>query len=137
MQELNDAGLAGVYTTADSKRYYRYGTFASQVLGFTNDDGEGLYGIELQYNDVLKGVAGRVVKATNALGSDMPYEYEKYVPEQNGDGVVTTLNEGVQHYLEKHLEEALEDYQAKYGVCGSLSWISRMAKFLQCQPTGF
>lgn len=118
MQELNDAGLAGVYTTADSKRYYRYGTFASQVLGFTNDDGEGLYGIELQYNDVLKGVAGRVVKATNALGSDMPYEYEKYVPEQNGDGVVTTLNEGVQHYLEKHLEEALEDYQAKYGVCG-------------------
>lgn len=118
MQELHDAGLAGVYTTADSKRYYRYGTFASQVLGFTNDDGEGLYGIELQYNDVLKGVAGRVVKATNALGSDMPYEYEKYVPEQNGDGVVTTLNEGVQHYLEKHLEEALEDYQAKYGVCG-------------------
>lgn len=118
MQELDDAGLTGVYTTADSKRYYRYGTFASQVLGFTNDDGEGLYGIELQYNDVLKGVAGRVVKATNALGSDMPYDYEKYVPEQNGDGVVTTLDEGVQHYLEKHLEQALEDYQAKYGVCG-------------------
>ncbi|MDO5783470.1 MAG: penicillin-binding transpeptidase domain-containing protein [Eubacteriales bacterium] len=118
IQELEDAGLVGVYTTADSKRYYRYGTFASQVLGFTNDDGEGLYGIELQYNDVLKGVAGRVVKATNALGSDMPYEYEKYVPEQNGDGVVTTIDEGVQHYLEKHLEEALQDYQAKYGVCG-------------------
>ena len=118
MQELEDAGLSGINTTADSKRYYRYGTFASQVLGFTNDDGEGLYGIELQYNDTLKGVAGRVVKATNALGSDMPYDYEKYVPEQNGDGVVTTLDEGVEHYLEKHLEEALENYQAKYGVCG-------------------
>ncbi len=118
MKELEDAGLGGVYSTADSKRYYRYGTFASQVLGFTNDDGDGLYGIELEYNDVLKGVAGRVVKATNALGSDMPYDYEKYVPEQNGSGVVTTLDEGVQHYLEKHLEEALQDYQAKYGVCG-------------------
>ncbi|MGM9630830.1 penicillin-binding transpeptidase domain-containing protein [Butyricicoccus sp.] len=118
MQELDKENLSGVYTTADSKRYYRYGTFASQVIGFTNDDGEGLYGIELQYNDVLKGVAGRVVKATNALGSDMPYDYEKYVPEQDGDGVVLSLDEGVQHYLEKHLEEALNDYQAKKGVCG-------------------
>lgn len=113
-----EANLGGIYTTADSKRYYRYGTFASQVLGFTNDDGEGLYGVELQYNDVLKGVAGRVVKATNALGSDMPYEYEKYIEEQDGDGVVLSLDEGIQHYLEKHLEEALNDNAAKEGVCG-------------------
>lgn len=118
MAEAEKQNLGGIYTTADSKRYYRYGTFASQVLGFTNDDGEGLYGVELQYNDVLKGVAGRVVKATNALGSDMPYDYEKYVPEQDGDGVVLSLDEGVQHYLEKHLEEALSDNNAKKGVCG-------------------
>lgn len=118
MDALEEQGLSGVYTTADSKRYYRYGTFASQVIGFTNDDGEGLYGVELQYNDVLKGTAGRVVKATNALGSDMPYDYEKYVPEQDGDGVVLTLDEGVQHYLEKHLEDALESYDAVKGVCG-------------------
>lgn len=108
----------GVSTTEDSKRYYKYGNFASQVLGFTNDDGQGLYGLELQYNDVLKGVAGRVVKATNALGSDMPYDYEKYVPAKDGNGVVTTLDEGVQHYLEKHLEEVLEQTSAKKGVCG-------------------
>ncbi|HBI64512.1 MAG TPA: peptidoglycan glycosyltransferase [Clostridiales bacterium] len=118
MQELDEKKLNGVYTTADSKRYYHYGTFASQVLGFTNDDGEGLYGIELQYNDVLKGIAGRVVKATNALGSDMPYDYEKYVEEQDGDSVVLSIDNGVEHYLEKHLEEARADYQAKKGVCG-------------------
>ena len=118
MKDLKDQNLSGVYMISDSKRYYRYGTFASQVIGFTSDDGEGLNGVELQYNDVLKGVAGRVVKATNALGSDMPYDYEKYVPEQDGDGVVLTVDEGVQHYLEKHLETALNSYQAKKGVCG-------------------
>ena len=67
-KKLSDEKLSGVNTTEDSKRYYKYGNFASQVIGFTNDDGQGLYGLELQYNDVLKGVAGRVVKATNALG---------------------------------------------------------------------
>lgn len=118
MQELDEQKLSGVYTTEDSKRYYKYGNFASQVLGFTNDDGEGLYGVELQYNDTLKGIAGRVVKATNALGSDMPYDYEKYVAAQDGDGIVLTLDEGVQHYLEKHLEEVLKSTDAKKGVCG-------------------
>ncbi|MCD8355380.1 MAG: PASTA domain-containing protein [Clostridia bacterium] len=118
MQELSEQGLTGVYTTEDSKRYYKYGNFASQVIGFTDDDGEGLYGVELQYNDTLKGVAGRVVKATNALGSDMPYDYEKYVAAQDGDGIVLTLDEGVQHYLEKHLEEVLKSTDAAKGVCG-------------------
>lgn len=118
MQQLEKEKLTGVYTTEDSKRYYKYGTFASQVIGFTDDDGEGLYGVELQYNDTLKGVAGRVVKATNALGSDMPYDYEKYVAAQDGDGVVLSLDEGVQHYLEKHLEQVLATTDAKKGVCG-------------------
>ena len=116
--ELDEQKLSGVYMLADSKRYYQNGMFASQVIGFTSDDGEGLNGIELQYNDVLKGVAGRVVKATNALGSDMPFEYEKYIEEQDGDGVVLTIDQAVQHYLEKHLETALNGYQAKKGVCG-------------------
>ena len=119
MKELDDKGLSsGIYTTSDSKRYYRYGNFASQVIGFTNDDGEGLYGIELQYNDVLQGVAGRVVKGTTAAQTDMPYEYEKYVAEKDGNGVVTTFDEGVQHYLEKYLKQALNDNQAAKGVCG-------------------
>lgn len=118
MQQIDEAGLSGVYTTEDSKRYYKYGNFASQILGFTNDDGEGLYGVELQYNDILKGVAGRVVKATNALGSDMPYDYEKYVEAKNGNGIVLTIDEGVQHYLEKHLEQVLQSTDAKKGVCG-------------------
>ncbi len=118
LEEASEQGLSGIYSTEDSTRYYRYGSFASQVIGFTGTDGDGLYGVELQYDDVLKGVAGRVVKATNARGSDMPYDYEEYVEAQDGDGVVLTIDEGVQYYLEKHLEEALDDNDAAEGVCG-------------------
>lgn len=118
LSEAKKEGLKGIATTEDSKRYYKYGQFASQLLGFTNSDGEGLYGVEKQYNDQLQGVAGRVVKATNAAGADMPYDYEEYTPAEDGKGVVLTVDEGVQHYLEKHLEEAYDDNEAKYSVCG-------------------
>lgn len=118
LEEISDAGLSGVNSTEDSKRYYSNGQFASQLIGFTNNDGDGLYGIELEYNEVLQGVAGRVVKATNAQGADLPYDNVEYSAPQDGDGVVLALDEGVQHYLEKHLEEALWDNDAQEGVCG-------------------
>ncbi|MGI6170600.1 MAG: penicillin-binding transpeptidase domain-containing protein [Butyricicoccus sp.] len=118
LEEISEAGLSGVNATEDSKRYYSNGQFASQLLGFTNNDGDGLYGVELQYNDVLQGVAGRVVKATNAKGADLPYDNVEYSAPQDGDGVVLSIDEGVQHYLEKHLEEALWGNDAKEGVCG-------------------
>ncbi|MGM9648663.1 MAG: penicillin-binding transpeptidase domain-containing protein [Butyricicoccaceae bacterium] len=118
LAEAEELGLKGFSTAEDSKRYYRYGSFASQLLGFTGSDGQGLSGVEYAYDDVLKGTAGRIVKAQNALGTDMPYDYEKYVPAEDGDSIVLTIDEGVQHYLEKHLENALEDTDAKNGVCG-------------------
>lgn len=117
--DADEQGIHGITTAEDSKRYYTYSQFASQLLGFTSDDGEGLYGVEYSYNDQLEGVAGRVVKATNAKQTDdMPYDYEEYTAAQDGDGVVLTIDEAVQHYLEKHLEEALSDNDAQAGVCG-------------------
>lgn len=118
LEEASELGLKGFSTAEDTKRYYRYGSFASQLLGFTGADGQGLSGVEYAYDDVLKGTAGRIVKARNAMGTDMPYDYEKYVPAEDGDSLVLTLDEGVQHYLEKHLENALEDTDAEEGVCG-------------------
>ncbi|MGN1014235.1 MAG: penicillin-binding transpeptidase domain-containing protein [Butyricicoccus sp.] len=119
LAEATEQNLTGIYTNEDSKRYYKNGQFAAQVLGFTNTDGEGLYGIEKQYNEELQGVAGRVVKATIPGGAeDLPYDFEEYTAAQDGDGVVLTIDEGVQYYLEKHLEEALEDNDPNKGVCG-------------------
>lgn len=93
----------------DSKRYYPFGAFASQLLGFTGSDNQGLAGVESYYNNVLKGVNGRVVTAKNAKGTDMPYDYQDRVEAQNGTSVVLTIDEVVQHYLEKNLESAIVD----------------------------
>jgi stage V sporulation protein D (sporulation-specific penicillin-binding protein) len=106
---IHDNNINGVGLIEDSKRYYPYGNFASQVLGFTGTDNQGLAGIEAEYDSVLKGVPGRVVTAKNAQGTDMPYDYEDYIPAQNGDDVVLTIDEVVQNSLENNLEKAVAD----------------------------
>lgn len=114
----DEQNLAGIYTNPDTKRYYPYGSFAAQVLGFLNTNGP-TGGIELTYNEVLSGTAGRIVRAQNARNGNMPYEYEQYVPAEDGASVVSTLDEAIQHFLEKHLETGLADNpQARGGLSG-------------------
>ena len=106
---LTANNINGVALVEDSKRYYPFGNFASQVLGFTGTDNQGLSGIEKEYDSLLKGVPGRLVTARNAEGTDMSYEYQDSVPAQNGGNVVLTIDEVVQHYLENNLTMALHD----------------------------
>jgi stage V sporulation protein D (sporulation-specific penicillin-binding protein) len=98
-----------VGTVEDSKRYYPFGNFASQLLGFTGTDDQGLSGIESEYDSFLKGVPGKVLTAENAKGADMPYNYAQYVNVQNGGNLVLTIDEVVQHYLETDLSKAVKD----------------------------
>ena len=98
---------AGIRLIEDYKRYYPYGDFASAVIGFTGTDSQGLSGIENYYNDDLTGQAGRIVTARNAVGTDMPFEYEKMVSAKNGNNLVLYMNEVIQHFLEKGLEEGI------------------------------
>ena len=97
----------GVSMIEDFKRYYPYGTTASTVLGFTGTDGQGLAGVENSYNDELTGTAGRLVSARNALGTNMPFDYDQYVEATNGYDLVLTIDETVQSIVEKHLEAGL------------------------------
>lgn len=103
----NNIGYIGL--VEDSKRYYPYGNFAGQVLGFTGTDDQGLAGVEAQYNSVLKGTSGKLVTAKNAHGTDMPYNYSAYVPPTDGNNVVLTIDEVVQHALENNLQQAVAD----------------------------
>jgi len=118
-QFIVDNKLSGVISLSpDTKRYYPYGNFASHIIGFAGTDNNGLYGIEYQYDNVLAGEPGRVIAAKNNLGVDMPYEYEQYYDAIDGDSVVLTIDEVIQHYLEKHLEEAYASTDAQNGVYG-------------------
>ena len=116
-QFLEDNGISsGVRLIEDYKRYYPYGTVASTVLGFTGTDGQGLEGLELQYDSELRGTAGRLIASRNAVGTDMPFEYEQYVEAEDGHDLVLTIDETVQSILEKYLAEGVEQFDVTNGA---------------------
>ena len=91
-----------------TKRYYPNENLASVVLGFVGSDEQGLAGIESYYDNELTGIAGRVVAAKNAAGTDMPFTYEKVEEATKGNSLVLTLDSYIQYTAEKYLETAIE-----------------------------
>lgn len=118
-EKLNAAGCNGVYSEPDTKRYYQQGSFLSAVLGYVNSDNNGTYGLESQYNDVLSGTAGRIVRVQNGQNQDVTPEASTEIPAQDGNSLVLTIDSDIQNILEKHLETALADNpNARDGVSG-------------------
>ena len=110
-------GLKGVRLEADTKRYYPNSRLACHLLGFVGTDNYGLEGIEARYDEVLAGTSGRSLRATNAYGSELLYSrFEDYEPGQEGSNIVLTLDATVQYYVEKHLRQAVLDYDAVNGA---------------------
>ena len=107
-----------IYLRASAKRYYPYDTLACHVLGFTNSDGVGIYGLEAQYNNILEGTSGRYIKAQDAHNGDMPFDYESYVEAENGYNIVTTLDLYIQYELENQLKTTYYESGAGNRVSG-------------------
>lgn len=107
--KLRKENVRGIYFEEDTKRYYPYGSLAAQVIGFTGADNQGLEGLENVLDDELSGVDGRIVAAKDVANNEMPFKYENYIPAQDGKGVVLTIDEVVQRYTEKHLQQAYEE----------------------------
>ncbi|MFS8542200.1 MAG: stage V sporulation protein D, partial [Tissierellales bacterium] len=112
-KKLRELNLPGIEIVDDNKRFYPYGAFASYILGFTDIDNNGLYGIERTYDKYLSGASGRWVKIEDARGVEMPYGGEKVYEPENGLNVVLTIDETIQHFAEKAAKEALERTKAK------------------------
>ncbi|MGI5896351.1 MAG: penicillin-binding transpeptidase domain-containing protein [Oscillospiraceae bacterium] len=113
-----EKGIGSIYLVEDSKRYYPYNNFASTVIGFTGADNQGLYGIEAYYDEYLKGEPGRIVTAKNAVGSDMPFQYEKRYEAKDGYGLVLTIDEVIQHFLENALDNAVSLHKVENRAAG-------------------
>ena len=110
--------LSGIYFENDSKRYYPYNV-ASHVLGFTGYDNNGIQGIELRFNDYLTGVNGSVSQNRNAGGTTLEEQEAEYLDAaEDGCDVTLTIDETIQHFLEKHLEEAVQKNELKEGAAG-------------------
>lgn len=115
--EIKKLGIGALSLSEETKRYYPSGNFASQLLGSVTDDGTGRTGIELEYDQYLSGVAGRWVKNTDVSGNELVDGSEEYHEAQNGLNVVLTVDETIQYYVEKALEEGMEETGAKKIMC--------------------
>ncbi len=110
--DLRELNLPGVYFTIDVKRYYPNGAFMTQTLGFTSVDGNGLEGLEAYFDKYLSGQNGMIVSEADRDGREVPLGEKAYVAPVDGYDVVLTVDEVIQSFLEKSLEEAMVQQNA-------------------------
>lgn len=110
VKELN---IPGVIVSPDTKRYYPNGNFLAHVLGSTNIDGQGLTGVELQYNSYLSGTPGLRISEIDKYNDELPYTISKFTPPVDGKDVVLTIDANLQAFAEKVAEKGYKDNQAK------------------------
>lgn len=117
---ISDNHLAAytVNLMESSKRYYPNDSLASSIIGFTNYDNEGVYGLEAYYDNYLQGTDGLIVMAKDAKGNAMPYDFENRYEASDGHSIVLTLDSTVQYYLEKNLESAVKQHQVANRATG-------------------
>lgn len=113
----NQYGLRGLRLETDTKRYYPNSSLACHLIGFVGTDNYGLEGIEARYDEALSGSPGRTVRATNAMGTELLFsQFEEYYPGEDGYDLVTTIDSSIQYYVEKHLKQAVADYDIQNGA---------------------
>lgn len=115
---IKENDVKGIYLSEDTMRYYPYGNLASTVLGFTGNDGTGAYGLEAYYNKTLSGTNGVIASVRNAKGTAMPFSEQQIYDAEDGQSLVLTIDETVQHYLEKHLENAVQEHEVQNRAVG-------------------
>jgi cell division protein FtsI (penicillin-binding protein 3) len=113
IQALNPPGIGMFY---EPNRHYPQGQLAGQLIGFVGRDSEGLEGLELKYNDYIRGEAGSSVTERDALGRRVLVQGVERLRIPPGSDVHLTLNTSMQHIAEKELEAAVLKYRAKAGV---------------------
>ncbi|MDY6038793.1 MAG: penicillin-binding transpeptidase domain-containing protein [Eubacterium sp.] len=107
--KLSELNISGLEIAEDTKRFYPMNSFASNLLGSVNDEGEGRSGIEYQYNEYLSGTAGRAVMDTDVNGNKLSNGSSKYYEAKDGLNVELTIDEVLQHYLENAVEKGMKD----------------------------
>ncbi len=110
--EIRNLELDGVKVDEDFKRYYPYNELASTVLGFTGGDNQGIIGLEVKYEDYLKGKDGKILTTTDARGVELEGVAEDRVEPVAGDTLQLSLDYNIQMYAQQMAEKVMEEKQA-------------------------
>ena len=111
-EEIAKLGLHGIYIQDETKRYYPQNELAAQVVGFTGTDDNGLHGIEIQYESILRGLDGRAIAEKDVFGNVIPGNIKSYIDPVDGKDIVLTIDSQIQYITEKNLEEVCTKYNA-------------------------
>ena len=110
---IREYDLDGVKVDEDFKRYYPFDSLASKVLGFTGSDNQGIIGLEVIYEDYLKGTEGQILTVTDAKGVELVNTAEKRIDPLAGNNLYISLDENIQKYAVQAAQKVLEKKQAK------------------------
>lgn len=109
---IREYNLAGVKIDEDYKRYYPYDSLASKVLGFTGGDNQGIVGLEVIYEEYLKGQEGTILTMTDAKGVELPEEGEARIEPIKGNDVYISIDINIQEYATQLAMQAMETKEA-------------------------
>lgn len=110
--KIRSYGLEGVKVDEDFKRSYPFDELASKVLGFTGGDNQGIIGLEVMYEDVLKGVNGKILTTTDARGIELSELGESRIEPISGYDLHLSLDKNIQMYAQQAAEKVMEQKQA-------------------------
>jgi len=114
-KEIRALDLDGVYLRSEEYRYFPEDSLAAHVLGFVNIDQEGQYGIEGYFNEELSGRAGLALVEKSSLGSQIAIGNRQVINPEDGISVVLTIDRAIQYFVEKKLQESVEEHGATGG----------------------
>ena len=110
--KIREYDLAGVKVDEDYKRNYPYGNLASKVLGFTGSDNQGIVGLEVKYESILKGTDGQILTMTDARGVELSDTGEGRKEPVSGKNLILSLDANLQEYAQQAAYQTLEQKQA-------------------------
>ena len=111
--EIRESNLAGVKVDEDYKRYYPYGSLASKVIGFTGGDNQGIIGLVVKYEDILKGEPGKILTTTDARGVEIDKLGETRQDPEEGKSLILSLDANIQEYAQQAALKVMEEKQAE------------------------
>lgn len=110
--KIRGYGLDGVKVDEDYKRYYPYDSLASKVLGFTGGDNQGIIGLEVKYEEILKGKSGKILTTTDARGVEIDQIGESKKEPEPGKSLKLSLDVDIQQYAQQAALKVMEEKQA-------------------------